>query len=115
MEIITAILALIIVAIIFLPYIRDGINFVVKMSQIPDPPKSPLVPILGFFPRMKAIQKEIGCDPPTAVYTVGKEIVMNNEKIQREGVWRFWAGPIPLVIVTRAEAAEVLLKKKNLS
>lgn len=114
MEVVT-IVSFALVAGYLLPFLFKLLTFVVKMLQIPSPTKrSPFVLLLGHIPRMLSIQKEKNLDPSTATFTVMQEVVNDNENVQEGGVWRFWAGPVPIVIVSRAEAAEVLLKKSNL-
>jgi hypothetical protein len=114
MEVVT-IVAFALVGSYVLPFLLKLLTFAVKMLQIPSATKrSPFVPLLGHIPRMLSIQKEKNIDPTTAVFTMMQEVVKDNDNIQEEGVWRFWVGPAPVVVVSRAEAAEVLLKKPNL-
>lgn len=67
--------------------------------------------IRGFYHKWKYYK---GTDLPTAAYLIGVKIILNSKRVMEEGVFKGWIGATSVIMITRPEAVEVILKKANL-
>lgn len=93
------------------PFLKQCISFVRHMYRIPTAPGAYF--LLGHIPLMYQIKREKKCNESQALHLM-IEGFLRDETIAKDGLFKVFFGPVPLVIVTSAEAASPLLKSKTL-
>lgn len=111
MSVILIAVAVFVTFLILLKYLKHLFIFFKKVSTIPSPPKKSQ--LLGHYPILKNIETTTGCDSSEALFHYIQ--AMNQiPEFQKKGIFTVWLGPMPAVIVTRPEVAEILLRRPHL-
>lgn len=95
-----------------IPFIRQCYSFISHMRRIPTAPGA--WPLLGHMPLLFQIQRQEKCNDSQALHIMIERMIDSSEEIRKTGLFKLFFGPIPMVIVTSAEPASVLLKSKTL-
>lgn len=92
-------------------YLKKAWIFYRKISTIPSPPK--INQLVGHYPIIKKIENTTGLDSSESLFQL-IEGMTHIPEFEKKGIFTIWLGPMPAVIVTRPEVAEVLLRRPHL-
>lgn len=102
----------IILSYFLIPVIRRCISFVSHMRRIQT--AAGAWPLLGHVPLLFKIKSDEKCNDSQALHIMIERMIESSDEIRKNGLFKLFMGPIPLVIVTSAEPASILLKSKTL-
>lgn len=91
-------------------YLFQLTRFYRKVSTLPSPPGHWLT---GHHDILQGIEKTSGGNTSEALYQYA-EAVSKVEQFKKKGLFVIWLGPMPVVLVTRPEPTELLLRRPNL-
>lgn len=91
-------------------YLFQLASFYRKVSTLPSPPGHWLT---GHHDILQGIERTSGGNTSEALYQYAGA-VSQVEEFKKKGLFVIWVGPIPVVLVTRPEPAELLLRRPNL-
>jgi cytochrome P450 len=106
----TAIIAAIVLYFL-VPFLQQCYSFLSKMSKIPSAPGS--WPLFGHLPMIFQIMRKESCNESQAMHYMIESFV-SDEKLSKDGMFKVYFGPIPIVVVTSPEPTGILLKSKTL-
>src|SRR5688572_9113544 len=91
-------------------YLLQLVSFYRKVSTLPSPSGHWLA---GHHDIIQGIEKTSGANTSEALYQFA-EAMSQVEEFKKKGLFVVWMGPIPVVLVTRPEPTELLLRRPNL-